>query len=56
MRNKTFVKKLIKNVNQTLTLVKRKNLILLMNLHEQSERYLWYKHAKKTEQKWGTPW
>ena len=20
-----------------------------------SERYLWYKHAKKTEQKWGTP-
>ena len=20
-----------------------------------SERYLWYKHSKKTEQKWGTP-
>ena len=20
-----------------------------------SERYLWYKHAKKTEEKWGTP-
>ena len=20
-----------------------------------SERYLWYKHAKKTEKKWGTP-
>ena len=20
-----------------------------------NERYLWYKHAKKTEQKWGTP-
>ena len=20
-----------------------------------SERYLWYKHAKKTEHKWGTP-
>ena len=20
-----------------------------------SERYLWYKHAKKTQQKWGTP-
>ena len=20
-----------------------------------SEKYLWYKHAKKTEQKWGTP-
>ena len=20
-----------------------------------SERYLWYKHAKKSEQKWGTP-
>ena len=20
-----------------------------------SERYLWYKYAKKTEQKWGTP-
>ena len=20
-----------------------------------SERYLWYKHTKKTEQKWGTP-
>ena len=20
-----------------------------------SERYLWYKHAKKTERKWGTP-
>ena len=19
------------------------------------ERYLWYKHAKKTEKKWGTP-
>ena len=20
-----------------------------------NERYLWYKHAKKTEEKWGTP-
>ena len=44
MRNKTFVKKLIKNVNQTLTLVKKKKFnSIIINYDEQSEDlFKWY--------------
>ena len=44
MRNKNFVKKLIKNVNQTLTLIKKKKSnSIIMNYDEQSEDlFKWY--------------
>ena len=61
-KKKQIIKKMIRNKNIYLILI----LILVSACSSIpkntadgcsifSERYLWYKHAKKTEQKWGTP-